>query len=223
MLFLKESIFCCLPSLTHQNLTTLHGLQPGPRLPYHSPTLGTLQSGPFPFFLALLCLHTHMFPTLPTTVHHPRLLSAVSTGCLWCPFPSLHPLWVFYNSWHYWSSFSSLKLLFQNLMILTIFFLSLYFQILKLYPPKGLCYCFCDEDSQSCICSPVLWHILLSNTDFHLDTLKELQTQHTSNWMHHLPSMLHFNVSPFFKKNITIIDLLYCVSFRYTASDSFPF
>lgn len=52
---------------------------------------------------------------------------------------------------------------FRNLMILTIFFLSLYFQILKLYPSKGLCYCFCDEDSQSCICSPVLWHILLSN------------------------------------------------------------
>ena len=125
MLFLKESIFCCLPSLTHQSLTALHGLQPEPRLPYHSPTLGTLQSGSFPFFLALLCLHTHMFPTLPTTPHHPRLLSAVSTGCLWCPFPSLHPLRVFYNSWHYWSSFSSLKLLFQNLMILTNFF-SLY-------------------------------------------------------------------------------------------------
>lgn len=109
---LCKSEHTLLPTLNSHIKTLMRGLQPGPKLPHRSPTLGTLKSGSFPFFLALFCLHTRTFSTLPTALHHPRLLRAVSAGCLWCSFLSFHPLWAFYNSWHYWFSFSSLKLLF---------------------------------------------------------------------------------------------------------------
>lgn len=139
MLFLKESIFCFLPSLTHQSLTALHSLHTTWTQAYLS---FTHSWHPALWVFSLLpCFtlpsHSRMFLTPPTTLHHPRLLSAVSAGSLWCPFPSLHSLWVFYNSWHYWSSFSSLKLLFQNFMILTIFFSLYTFRFWNCIPPRA--------------------------------------------------------------------------------------
>ena len=96
--------------------------------------LGLCPSSLLYFAFTLTC----MFPTLPTTLHHPRLLRAVSAGCLWCHFPSLHPLGVFYNSWHYWSSFSSLRFLFQKPHDTDPFFFSLYtFRFWNCIPPRA--------------------------------------------------------------------------------------
>lgn len=145
-------------SVAHPYSHTKHskcGLQPAPQLPYHSLSLDTLQSGSI-CFLPSFASHPHL-PNASYNALPPKIVQFSFTSYHWCSFSVFifleFPIAV--DVIDHFSPPSRNALSLKTSWHWPIFFLSLYFQILKSHLSKGFCYCFYAQ----CICSPTLCYM----------------------------------------------------------------